>query len=103
MSAEAYLRAKANLDAAKKALIDTSILLNNVSHQLRRFPPAFSFTDTGIGLQSHGPQSMSARDFPDATQIQQQIADYQDARHKAIQAWGAVPDQQKPNLTAPTD
>ncbi len=106
MSADAYLKARADFEAIKAQLATRVLAIRDVANILERDPGHFSFSNSGTGLpmeaiMTHKAKSMDANNWPSVEVIMALLAKFHHAKTELTTTWGAIPINQRTGLVAP--
>ena len=106
MSADAYLKARADFEAVKKQVMTIVQTIRDVANHLEKDPVHFSFTNTGTGLppeaiMTRTAKSVDSNNWPNPTGIMALLVKFHEARSNVNTTWGAIPVSQRAGLVSP--
>lgn len=106
MSADAYLKARADFESTKIELSRLVSFIRTVAGQLSDNPAHFSFSNAGVGLpmdaiMSRHAKSADANQWPTPDTIMALLNKYHQNKTEMTTTWGAIPVSYRNGLTAP--
>ena len=106
MSADAYLKARADFQGIKAELMAIVHTIRNVAKHLETDPMHFSFSNSSIGLPAAAKLltrggSADANKRPSSETIMKLLAKYHQAKYNMNTAWAAIAANHRSGLVAP--
>ena len=107
-SVSEYVEARAQFQKAQSEIDQIAGTVRAVADALRHAPAKFMFSNIGPGLPFEASMSQDAvsvrgDDWPSAEGIQEALSRWHVARSKMLDAWAAVPVEQREALQPPPD